>query len=62
MPTTFINITVDHNHHITNIRFIVDENFDWNFLTETTTKLNPPTRVDIEGKTIDSQHNKPYSS
>ncbi|CAB4412469.1 unnamed protein product [Rhizophagus irregularis] len=50
MPATFINITVDH---IMNIRSIVDEKNDWNFLTGTTTKLNPPTRVvaeNVEGK------------
>src|SRR5688572_4935783 len=54
MPVTFINISVDH---ITNIRSIVDEKIDLNFLTGTKTKLNAPTRVvaeNIEGKTIHS--------
>ncbi|CAG8738777.1 540_t:CDS:2 [Rhizophagus irregularis] len=54
MPATFINITVDH---IMNIRSIVDEKNDWNFLTGTTTKLNPPTRVvaeNVEGKPVHS--------
>ncbi|CAB4412034.1 unnamed protein product [Rhizophagus irregularis] len=54
MPATFINITVDH---IMNIRSIVDEKNDWNFLTGITTKLNPPTRVvaeNVEGKPVHS--------
>ena len=37
MPTTFINLTVDH---VTNIRSIAGEEINWNFLTGTTARLN----------------------
>src|SRR4051794_7639939 len=36
MPTTFINLTADH---ITNNRSIINEEVDWNFLTEISFRL-----------------------